>query len=327
MLHELSHNVFGPHDDKFNALWSQLREEYEGLLQKGYTGEGFLGEGRQLGGRQLPRHEAQRIARIAAEKRRNLSSGSGQRLGGTPLPFGQDIRKVILDAIERRSTITRGCGSGNNKSEREVKAITDKAAGNGFRTKAEEDEANEQAIAQALWELFQEEEKEKYGDSYIPPSAENPSGNGGMSITDNATPALSTAPSATTRSASTTPARTGPSQTRPISRLVRDNPTNSKPSKPSSTISIGSSPAEPEDLWACPICTYHNPITYLSCDACTAEKPANTLKVPKTPAARVSNQTKPPIPKSKTWICHNCRMEMDNEWWTCSACFTMKLSS
>ena len=36
MLHELSHIVYGPHDDKFHALWDQLRDETE--ILKGRRG-------------------------------------------------------------------------------------------------------------------------------------------------------------------------------------------------------------------------------------------------------------------------------------------------
>jgi DNA-dependent metalloprotease WSS1 len=326
MLHELSHNVHGPHDDKFNALWNQLREEYEGLVRKGYTGEGFLSQGRQLGGKRIPRHEAQRIARIAAEKRRNLSAGSGQRLGGAPVPVGRDIRNVILDAIENRSSITRGCGSGNNRSEKEVKAITDKASHNGFRTKAEEDEANDQAIAQALWELVQEEEKEKYGESYVPPSAENPWGNGYMSVKDNPRSVRNPSSVATDGFAASTSALARTSQARPISRSVSKNPTTANSSK--STASANQQPAvsEPQDFWACQICTCHNPITFLCCDACTTERPAD-IKVVRAPIARPNNTTKRQMSKPDTWICHNCGTEMSHDWWTCSTCSTMKLSS
>lgn len=94
MLHELSHNVHGPHDAQFHALWDQLRKEYEALVAKGYTGEGFLSEGHRLGGRRVPIDEARRIARAAAEKRRTLYAGSGQRLGGRPVRVGTDIREI-----------------------------------------------------------------------------------------------------------------------------------------------------------------------------------------------------------------------------------------
>ncbi|KAI9759620.1 MAG: hypothetical protein M4579_002188 [Chaenotheca gracillima] len=173
MLHELSHIVHDAHDAKFNALWQQLREEHENLTRKGYTGEGFLSTGKKLGGKRMPMNEARRQARSAAEKRRTLQSGSGQRLGGMPVRRGADMRQIIADAVQRRLTVTKGCAS-NTKDSR---AIFDQATQNGFRTQAEEDDANERAIMQAYIELLQEEEKVKWGDAYVPPSQENPAGN------------------------------------------------------------------------------------------------------------------------------------------------------
>ncbi|RYP08694.1 hypothetical protein DL764_001714 [Monosporascus ibericus] len=197
MLHELAHNVHGPHDSKFHALWNQLRDEHESLAMKGYTGEGFLSEGHRLGGRKVPMDEARRVARVAAEKRRTLGAGSGQRLGGAPIRPGQDVRRVIVDAIERRNKTLQGCAN-DNKTQDEIREIADTATRNGFRTKAEEDAANEAAIAQALWELVQEDEKAKYGDAYVPPTAHHPAGVGRGSITGpppNPTPAASPSPS------------------------------------------------------------------------------------------------------------------------------------
>ncbi|KAG4265166.1 hypothetical protein FPRO04_00550 [Fusarium proliferatum] len=182
MLHELSHIVHGPHDAKFHALWDQLRDEHEGLVLKGYTGEGFLSEGRRLGGSRIPPLEARRVAREAAEKRRaRPGTGSGKRLGGSAPRPGEDIRRVIADAAERRSRILKGCGT-DNLSETQIRNISDNATKNGFRTQAEEDEANDAAIAQALWELVQEDKSVEDGNSYIAPTADNPTGNGGGSV-------------------------------------------------------------------------------------------------------------------------------------------------
>ncbi|KAJ0373218.1 hypothetical protein COL26b_008577 [Colletotrichum chrysophilum] len=179
MLHELSHIVFGPHDGNFHALWNQLRDEHEALIRKGYTGEGFLSDGQRLGGGgRIPMQEARRLARAAAEKRRTLTKNSGKRLGGTGPRPGSDIRRTIVGAIERRSSTLQGCGNMNH-NDREIQQISEIATRNGFRTQAEEDAANEAAIAQALWELVQEEEKQRYGGYYVPPSAQNPTGNGG----------------------------------------------------------------------------------------------------------------------------------------------------
>jgi hypothetical protein len=341
MLHELSHNVFGPHDDKFHALWNQLREEYEGLIRKGYTGERFLSEGRKLGGQQIPRHEARRIARNAAEKRRTLSAGSGQKLGGAPVQAGTNIREVIVNAIERRATITKGCAS--DVKDDEKKAIADQAMRNGFRTKAEEDEANDQAIAQAIWELVQEDEKEKYGGAYIPPSAANPTGNGGggmmpsaqrsprgLSPTKTSPPPPAPAPPTLKR-----PTATRPDSTRPLSRLVLEQSGSARSS--TSTLNNSSPPStkSSQTMWECPVCTCHNRLSYLSCDACTTERPADDFLVfveSQTPPRPASTRSlKPAGPtaaaKPRTWTCHMCSTVMEDKWWTCSSCATMKLSS
>lgn len=170
MLHELSHNVWGEHDSNFHKLWDELRDEHEALVRKGYTGEGFLGEGKKLGGsgygRPPPLHEMRQRARASAEKRKTqstLGQGSGQRLGGTPLhAYGGDVREVIANQVTRRNTINKGCGSGRSDATQ----LAEQASNNTFKTKAEEDDANNRAIAQALMELMEEEEAAKLNGTF-----------------------------------------------------------------------------------------------------------------------------------------------------------------
>ncbi|KAK3709241.1 hypothetical protein LTR37_010979 [Vermiconidia calcicola] len=163
MLHELSHIIWGEHDARFHRLWDELRDEWETLIRKGYTGEGFLSEGKKLGGggRVPPPHEMRRLARASAEKRQaqnKLKKGSGQRLGGTPLHLhGRDVRQIIADQVTRRNTIDKGCGSGRNDAVK----LSDQSAKNSFKTKAEEDDANNRAIMRALYDLIEEEEEKK----------------------------------------------------------------------------------------------------------------------------------------------------------------------
>lgn len=173
MLHELSHNVWGEHDGNFHRLWDELRDEWETLTRKGYTGEGFLSEGKTLGGgRAPPPDEMRRLARASAEKRQaqnKLSKGSGQRLGGTPLHMmGRDVRQIIADQVTRRNTINKGCGSGRQDAIK----LSDQAANNTFTTKAEEDDANNRAIQQALYELIEEEEERKVQGTFSTAPAE-----------------------------------------------------------------------------------------------------------------------------------------------------------
>ena len=155
LLHELSHIVHGPHDHKFNNLWNELRDEHQSLLAKGYTGEGFLSSGHRLGGKRIPLDEMRRQARIAAEKCKastNPTSG-GHRLGGNQNTRGVDMRQIRADAATRRNSITKGCASGSDQAGK----LNHQAERGGFRTKAEEDDANDVAIAQALQELMEEE--------------------------------------------------------------------------------------------------------------------------------------------------------------------------
>lgn len=336
MLHELSHNVHGPHDAKFHALWDQLRKEYEALIAKGYTGEGFLSHGHKLGGKAVPRDEARRIARNAAEKRRTLYSGSGQRLGGAPVRAGTDIREVIVGAIERRNTVLRGCGS-DNKNEKEIKDLADQATQNGYRTKAEEDMANDEAIAQALWELVQEDEKRERGDSYIPPTPANPTGNGGNHVFFSRPIKPSTAPSNTLQSRPP-PAR-GPPQN--VSRLVTEAATETTKTSKSNPVvrkdmkkdneafipvpALSQTTATPVIAdWTCPICTLHNKIDYLACDACTVERPEEiSRKIAEDARRRTLSAEK----QTRTWHCHRCTTVMEDQWWTCRSCGTMKQSS
>lgn len=165
----LSHIVWGDHDANFHALWDELRDEHETLLMRGYTGEGFLTKGNRLGGGRVPpQSEIRRMARANAEKRRVLQKGSGQRVGGNPLHRGTDIRRVIADAADRRNRIDRGCASGMADAGR----IADHASQQTFTTKAEEDDANDRAIAEALLELMEEDEMKKTLGTFTTPSAE-----------------------------------------------------------------------------------------------------------------------------------------------------------
>jgi hypothetical protein len=321
MLHELSHIVHGPHDAKFHALWNQLRDEHEGLARKGYTGEGFLSTGHRLGGQRIPMSEARRLARAAAEKRRVLSAGSGQRLGGgVPRP-GEDIRKVIVNAIERRNQTLQGCGN-TSHNEKEIRDISDTASRNGFRTQAEEDAANEAAIAQALWELVQEDEKAKYGNSYIPPSAENPAGSGGL---------VATAGSGNTGK------REQQAKQDPRANRSRPQPAYIDLDPEPSTETPDETPASPGSPtgWTCGICTLHNPASFLCCDACGTERPEEvtrqvakrSAKPSRVASTKPSRAVPPPPAPAATWQCSFCGNMMERQWWTCSVCGKMKDNS
>ncbi|KIV99507.1 uncharacterized protein PV09_08813 [Verruconis gallopava] len=179
LLHELCHNVWGPHDENFHNLWNELRDEWETLQMKGFSGEGFLGKGQQLGGSRIPVEEVQRRARAAAQERAKLNKNRldlGRRLGGStataPPRSRTRLRDLIASAAQSRSKINTvnvdsGCATGTQAGN---KAAED-ALRNGFRTKAEMDDANSIAIAQALQELYEQEEDDRIFEGLSGPPA------------------------------------------------------------------------------------------------------------------------------------------------------------
>jgi hypothetical protein len=343
MLHELCHYVHGPHDKHFHALWDQLRDEHESLVRKGYTGEGFLSDGKRLGGQRIPMHEAKRRARAAAERRKVLTAGSGQKLGGAPIMRGTDIRRVIADAAQRRINIEKGCASGTDKGRQIARDVEIKKEGT-TTTKAEDDDENEQVIMQAYIDLIQEEEAERYGQGYAPPTESNPSGMRGT----------------TSPPASKHPLLADQANMEMILKQPRAPPvpTDTKPprikseARPSTpTIDLNQAPP---DTWTCDICTLVNPLQFLTCDACATERPSKFSDTPTYPGSRSRSshdreQEKPNALKPRLnvvesiaklkdqeakkpakpmgWTCSRCGNWMEQQWWTCVNCGNMKDSS
>ncbi|KAG2350923.1 WLM-domain-containing protein [Suillus weaverae] len=119
MLHELTHNVNGPHDEIFYKFLAALEDEYDALVRSGYAGEGFFSPGHRLGSgvsHDPPPHLARLRALEAAEKRQRVNGvlGGGGRLGGRRVTALQDMdpRELAAQAAERRKRDEIECGSG-----------------------------------------------------------------------------------------------------------------------------------------------------------------------------------------------------------------------
>ncbi|KAI3622493.1 WLM-domain-containingprotein [Moniliophthora roreri] len=138
MLHELTHNVHGPHDDKFYKYLAGLQDEYDALIRSGYSGEGFFSKGQRLGvnvSHNLPLHQARAKAIEAAEKRKRVGQvlgGGGQRLGGGHLKGNLDLtpRELAAQAAERRAQDEKSCGQGNLAQQEAEKAAKDSIENN-----------------------------------------------------------------------------------------------------------------------------------------------------------------------------------------------------
>ncbi|KAK4369532.1 hypothetical protein RND71_013324 [Anisodus tanguticus] len=119
MLHELCHNVHGPHNASFYKLWDELRKECEDLITKGIsgTGEGFDLHGRRLGGLhpQPSMSFLRQTAAAAAENRARLKSllPSGPRLLGGDHSIKSALTPIQAAAMaaERRLQDNIWCGS------------------------------------------------------------------------------------------------------------------------------------------------------------------------------------------------------------------------
>lgn len=237
MLHELCHIVHGPHNKSFHDLWEKLRDEHMALTMSGYTGESFLSDGRRLGGA-IPRRELGRLSRQQPLGGRVVAV-AGRRLGGRAPASRQDMRNAAAAAAERRRRALEGCGA-ERLDEVQIISIGETVSQNGFRTKAEEDKANDIAIAQALAELMEMDD-------------------GRAQAQAASLPAVS--------SSSTLPPRGGG----PVRRI----PSNDKqPAGQSRLIKQD----ENKPGWVCSACTLYNPANYLCCDVCGAEKGRSDIK-------------------------------------------------
>ncbi|QDS68341.1 hypothetical protein FKW77_010707 [Venturia effusa] len=318
LLHELCHIVHGPHDEIFHKLWDELRDEWTSLQIKGFTGEGFLGQGQKVGGRRIPVDEVRRQARVAAEQRAKVSKtqAPGKRLGGAaPKPGRGGIRETIARAALSRTKVTTSCGTGTKAGDKAAQRAAEDSRRNGFKTKAEMDDANSVAIAEAMQELMELDEERgidireqtppsegltwsaEYGLQAAPPKgsmwpAPNPYGShkingrsGEPSSQGASQPRQSSSNGASKKPVSASVASTSNSRGRPVSRVVLEAEAKKKQLqslKPASTLKsedLMRSPshqAPKKESWACLECTLVNEPNTTSCDVCEAPRPGFT---------------------------------------------------
>lgn len=148
MLHELSHNKHGPHDDKFYKYMGELRSELEVLMAEGFTGDGFFSQGKTLGkshfgpnGKTLSEFptsrnglvdpvklaEAKRQEALRNETLNKKLVNKGKRLGGLTnnITQGLSVRELALRAAEQRLADAKWCGKASTGASNEDLGLDD----------------------------------------------------------------------------------------------------------------------------------------------------------------------------------------------------------
>ncbi|WFC96468.1 hypothetical protein MBRA1_003125 [Malassezia brasiliensis] len=127
MLHELAHNVRGPHDTQFYTTLAQLTDEYDAAQRLGYwPGDGFLTPGTRLGGTPAPTTLAARRERAAAHALQRARTPGAVRLGGVAAP-GRPLRELAAEAAVRRARDAQTCASATSSEATAIRAATEAA--------------------------------------------------------------------------------------------------------------------------------------------------------------------------------------------------------
>ncbi|KAG8827156.1 hypothetical protein FRC18_009925, partial [Serendipita sp. 400] len=309
MLHELTHNVHGPHNDAFYKYLASLEDEYFALRLNGYSGEGFHSKGNRVGqgvAHNAPLSQAKSKALAAAEQRQKMAglmAGSGRKLGGASKTPYQSPRELAAEAAVRRALDEKKCASQSEEAmQREM----------------------EKAIAESVLDI---------PDVDVPPSPPRPSSS---SLAIQSTPSTSSSPPTNQYSASV-PSNSKPPERRGSNMIVASEAANAawkrmltngsgsfsdsviseqRITGASSSYSAGSSRAsrhnpfgvnsdaqEPKG-WECKVCTLLNKQMALQCDACGTSRP---------------------VDPTVGWTCLSCDQSGNlAEWWTCKRCGTMR---
>ncbi|GKV19417.1 hypothetical protein SLEP1_g29680 [Rubroshorea leprosula] len=294
MLHELCHNVHGPHNASFYKLWDELRRECEELRAKGISGagQGFDLPGRRLGGfsRQPPLPSLRQTALAAAENRARLGSllpSGPKRLGGdsTIMDALSPIQAAAM-AAERRLQDDIWCGSHSSEVVGDEESCTGSLQEGQSSVKVNSDLNGHASVASSR--------KRGHEQDKLPPykSSDNHSKSKFVDLTTE-----------DPESGSILDHSAGSNKQNSKSN---NSTTNQFLSSTSSARSMRSddfphAPAEPA-MWECGTCTLLNPPFAPLCKLCTAEKPKD-IGI-----------------KHEFWSCKFCTLENSVKLDRCSAC-------
>ncbi|XP_031258950.1 DNA-dependent metalloprotease WSS1 [Pistacia vera] len=291
MLHELCHNVHGPHNANFYKLWDELRKECEELISKGIsgTGEGFDLPGRRLGGfsRQPPLSSLRQTALTAAEKRARLGSllPSGPRRLGGDSSIMADLSPIQAAAMaaERRLQDDIWCGSQSSGDVESSSDISEDIVYMGQSTGNTKNSSGSSGLAvDAVSRKRSRESNSKFVDQSSDTSRS-------MLNHDARSPKVC-------RSENTSASQSNCNSNSGFVELS----SASTPASMQNWEAAGS--LEETALWECEACTLLNPPLAPICEVCTTARPRGFGT------------------ENKTWSCKFCTLENSLTLDRCSAC-------
>ncbi|KAK9084634.1 hypothetical protein Sjap_025045 [Stephania japonica] len=284
MLHELCHNVHGPHNASFYQLWDEIRKECEEFMAKGIsgTGEGFDLPGRRLGGfsRQPPISSLRQTALAAAEKRSRLGSmlpSGPNRLGGdSNIKAALSPIQAAAMAAERRLQDNLWCGSESYEASE-----LDEISSDVFR-KGQSSESSRSSTSSRIHS------------SHVPQKGQS----------DERSRSSISSRMHTSNMAPPKKSRVEENQV-DVQHSNLESETTSSNIAPASTLGFayGASDSTGDvEGWECGMCTLFNPPLAPICGACGIEKPKDV------------------VAKFRFWSCKFCTLENSVSLNKCSAC-------
>ncbi|EMG47244.1 WSS1 DNA-dependent metalloprotease WSS1 [Candida maltosa Xu316] len=125
-LHELTHNLYGPHDKKFYDFLDKLKTRYDDIKYRRvatnyFTEENVLGRSRLPGSTNLISVREKRLQVFDKPRymggSKVLGTSSDSKITKTPKPRPKDMKQAILEAAERRLRDSKWCHSENPQNE------------------------------------------------------------------------------------------------------------------------------------------------------------------------------------------------------------------
>ncbi|EIW73578.1 hypothetical protein TREMEDRAFT_59752 [Tremella mesenterica DSM 1558] len=250
MLHELTHNEFGPHDASFYKLLGELEEEFYELKRKGYTGEGFHSSGHHLSGLRVNEYQGRLKGLTAAQKRLDTQRriGKGGVLGGSRV-LGKSMKEIMAEAAERRIRDDKACNTSDEGHAKEVEEEVRKAQNESVGIDAQDLPGNDDTAGDKHGDMSRSRSRSpsiELIDGPRPPlvsKSNKKNGTGVTSLKKNVSPPQHSQPPITAKR---------------ITSLVKIPAERTKPKE-----------------WSCATCTLLNPASKTRCEACDTARPVD----------------------------------------------------